>query len=115
MDGKKADGSLVSDEMRRILPIALSLLTAVAVQAEDHWAYNSPVAIELPAKQHPVDALLQRQRKATGTVANRLAEPRQWAIRASFSLTGLPPTAEQIARLEADPKVWPKQIGRAHV
>ncbi len=110
MDGKKADGSLVSDEMRRILPIVLSLLTAVAVQAEDHWAYNSPVAIELPAKQHPVDALLQRQRKATGTVANGLAEPRQWAIRASFSLTGLPPTAEQIARLEADPKVWPKLL-----
>ena len=39
-------------------------LTALAVQAEDHWAYQAPVAVDVPIKQHPVDALLHRQRKA---------------------------------------------------
>lgn len=79
----------------------------MVVQAEDHWAYKAPVAVEVPKQQHPVDALLQQQRKTEGTVANGMAEPRHWAIRASFSLTGLPPSIEQIARFKADPKQWP--------
>ena len=96
--------------MRCLPPIVFSILTACAVQAEDHWAYNPPVAVKVANRQHPVDGLLHQQRKATGTVANLMAEPRQWAIRASFSLTGLPPTMEQIERLEADPKQWPKLL-----
>lgn len=96
--------------MRSILAAAMAGLTAWTVQAEDHWAYNAPLAVEVAKRQHPVDALLHQQRKAAGTVVNLMAEPRQWAIRASFSLTGLPPTMEQIARLEADPKQWPKLL-----
>ena len=54
--------------------------------------------------------MLQRQREKEGTKPNELAEPRLWAIRAEFSLTGLPPTREQIQRLEKDPQQWAKLL-----
>lgn len=91
--------------MRWVLFSSIPLLATA--EPTDHWAYRAPVAVELGTDQHPVDTLLLRQREKFGTVAGPLADPRTWALRASFSLTGLPPTPEQIARLEADPKTWP--------
>ena len=88
----------------------IPVLAASAEEPADHWAYRAPVAVELGTYVHPVDALLQRQREKAGTVAAPLADPRLWALRASFSLTGLPPTPEQVARLEADPSIWPVLI-----
>lgn len=79
-------------------------LTAHAV-AEDHWAYLPPVEVKIPAGDsgHPIDALLGSARKGAGLQSASLAPPRQWIARAAFTLTGLPASAEQIRRIEANP------------
>ncbi|MFK7849677.1 MAG: DUF1549 and DUF1553 domain-containing protein [Akkermansiaceae bacterium] len=96
--------------MRWVFLAGLSVLAALGSEPSTHWSYQSPVAVALPEGVHPVDALLNRERDKAKTKANDIASPRLWALRASFSLTGLPPTQQQIARLEKDPEVWPQLL-----
>ena len=70
---------------------------------EKHWAYLSPVKAEVAVESHPVDALLANAWERSKLVSAKLAPPRQWLERAAFSLTGLPPSDEQLRRIEATP------------
>lgn len=88
------------------MKLACGLIVAIAFNvalAEEplHWAYEAPVTAEISA--HPVDELLDRVRKSKGSERASLAPPRKWVERAAVTLTGLPPSAEQIARIEAKP------------
>jgi hypothetical protein len=73
--------------------------------ADQHWAYAPPIDSTPPgdAATHPIDAFLLDTQKKAGLKPTKLAAPRQWIERASFTLTGLPATQEQIARIEKNP------------
>ena len=90
----------------RISALAASLAFLVApARADDHWAYVPPVDTAFPANSpvHPIDALLAVAQKNVGVQAGKLAPPRTWMERAAYTLTGIPPSPEQIKRIEASP------------
>jgi hypothetical protein len=92
--------------LRRLLASGFLLgLAAALAQGEEraHWAYHAPLAGPIPGTGNPVDVLLGQARKAAGVREGKLAEPRRWVERAAFTLTGLPPTLEQIRRIQAMP------------
>ncbi len=89
--------------MRNFCYLLLSLLPPLLCAAEDHWSYVLPRKPDISIGHHPVDALLEQAQKKAGLLSAPLASPRQWAIRAAYTLTGLPPTTAQIQRLEKDP------------
>ena len=82
--------------------VLLALLSCLSAE-ERHWAYVPPVKAEVPVEAHPVDALLAAAWERSKLVPSKLATPRQWLERAAFSLTGLPPSDEQLGRIEAAP------------
>jgi hypothetical protein len=82
--------------------ILLAVLSCLSAE-EKHWAYMSPVKAEVTVESHPVDALLANAWERSKLVSAKLAPPRQWLERAAFSLTGLPPSDEQLRRIEATP------------
>ncbi|MGC4015343.1 MAG: DUF1549 and DUF1553 domain-containing protein [Luteolibacter sp.] len=72
---------------------------------ELHWSYVPPVAV-LPAGaegKNPVDAFLEDARAKMGLKAAPETPPRQWLERAAYTLTGLPPSEAQMARIEKQP------------
>jgi len=73
--------------------------------SKDHWAYLPPADVKLPADAavHPIDALLAAAWQKAGLKPAALAPPRQWIERAAYTLTGLPPSQDQIRRIEAAP------------
>ncbi len=89
-------------------PVYLALcfvLPPVLGMAEPHWAYLPPVevAIAADAAVHPIDSLLAASWTRTGLKPAKLSPPRQWVERAAYVLTGLPATAAQLQRIEANP------------
>ena len=84
----------------RVAAILLALVSCAAAE-EAHWAYVPPV--KAAASGHPVDALLEQAWKDLKLAPAGPAAPRQWLERAAFTLTGLPPSDEQLRRIEANP------------
>ena len=82
------------------LLFSIAVISAGGEEAR-HWAYEVPVKVAVSG--HPVDGLLAKVREGKGTERAGLASPRNWAERAAITLTGLPPSAEQVARIEANP------------
>ncbi|WP_367871520.1 DUF1549 and DUF1553 domain-containing protein [Luteolibacter sp. Populi] len=78
-------------------------LVSCAAAEEKHWAYVPPVKAEIPAASHPVDALLAASWEQAHLKPAAQSPPRQWLERAAFTLTGLPPSDEQLRRIEANP------------
>ena len=70
----------------------------------DWWAYAPLGAVEVPGDSagHPVDAFLAAGRGAAGLAAAAPATPGALLRRATFDLTGLPPTVEERAAFLAD-------------
>ena len=74
----------------------------------DHWAFAPVTHPEPPPVRdtswptHPVDAFILARLEAAGLKPVRMASPLEWLRRASFDLTGLPPTAEQVAAFGPD-------------
>ena len=62
---------------------------------EGLWAYQPVKKPAVPAGKHPVDALLDVKDPAPA------ADPRTFIRRATFDLTGLPPTPEEVAAFTA--------------
>ena len=87
-----------------VLFASLALLADFA-RAEGHWAYLPPVdtAFFPGSTSHPIDALLAAAQNKVGLKPAKLAPPRNWIERAAYTLTGLPPSPEQIKRIEANP------------
>lgn len=86
----------------RVTLLMLALLSC-AVAEEKHWAYVPPVKAEVPSGANPVDTLLAKAWGEAKLKPAALAPPRQWLERAAFTLTGLPPSDEQLKRIEANP------------
>ena len=84
----------------------------------NHWAYRAPLPVDPPVvndaawAQNPIDAFifdnLQKRRLSPNPQADKLALLR----RASYNLTGLPPTPAQVDDFLSDdgPDAWPRLI-----
>lgn len=79
-------------------------------QSEDLWAFQPLIRPDIPrsegrsadANSHPVDAFIDRKLSEEGLKPVPEAERRTLIRRASYGLTGLPPSVEEIRRFEAD-------------
>ncbi|MDB6077521.1 MAG: Protein of unknown function (DUF1553)/Protein of unknown function (DUF1549)/Planctomycete [Akkermansiaceae bacterium] len=89
----------------RILAISLALAGGLsgAEVTPGHWSYQPPAAVEIPAGTNPVDFLLAASWQKAGLEPAPLAPPRQWLERAAFTLTGLPPSEDQLQKIAAHP------------
>jgi cytochrome c553 len=75
---------------------------------DSHWAWQ-PVVDSAPPEvkdsrfqAHPVDRFLQAKREEKGLATAPPADPRVLARRASFALTGLPPTPDEVEAFASD-------------
>ncbi|MHC4995244.1 MAG: DUF1549 domain-containing protein, partial [Planctomycetota bacterium] len=82
---------------------------------EDLWAYQ-PIKSPMPPKKgvHPIDAFVQRKLDEAGLKPAGEADKLTLIRRATYDLTGLPPTPEEVEVFLADdsPGAWEKLIDR---
>ncbi len=69
----------------------------------DHWAFRKPTKPTVPAGRNPVDHFIADAWTRHGLKPQPPADAKIFLRRLSLDLTGLPPTAEQIAAFERDP------------
>jgi mono/diheme cytochrome c family protein len=91
-------------------------------QPADIWAYLPIMRPKVPSEgissgevQNPIDAFLRAKLKAKGLTPAAPADRRTLLRRATFDLTGLPPTPEDAAGFEsdsADPQAFVKLVSR---
>ena len=86
----------------RVTVVILALVSS-SLAEDKHWAYVPPVKSAIPTGEHPVDALLAEAWGRAKLTPAPQAAPRQWLERAAYTLTGLPPSEEQLRRIEAAP------------
>ncbi|HEV3260230.1 MAG TPA: PSD1 and planctomycete cytochrome C domain-containing protein [Gemmataceae bacterium] len=122
----RRDGKLKMPPRRKLPPAAVATLTswvkmgapwpetkgAVTSRAaawKKHWAFQPVRKPALPVVKNPawiaspVDAFILARLEGKSLTPARPADRRTLIRRASFDLTGLPPTPEEIAAFEADP------------
>lgn len=73
------------------------------------WAYRPLQSVSVPeaaaeAASHPIDAFLNQARQTVGLPAAPRADRRTLIRRATYDLTGLPPTPAEVARFQSDPR-----------
>ncbi len=90
-----------------VAPLAMAETTAPDPDAGRHWAFQPVREVSLPAaadalSAHPIDRFIRARQREAGLVPVAAADRRALIRRASFDLTGLPPTPEQVRRFEAD-------------
>ena len=88
-----------------------SLPPGLPITEEDraHWAYQplkkpTPPAVEGDGVRSPIDAFLAARLREKGLEFSPDADRRALIRRASFDLTGLPPTWEEVEAFVADPR-----------
>lgn len=64
---------------------------------QQHWAYEKPVKVAIPAGQHPIDHLVQKRLAELGLKPSPRAEARTLVRRLHFDLLGLPPKASEVS------------------
>lgn len=75
---------------------------------DEHWAFKPMKDVPVPEvenqdwSKHPIDAFIYQSLTQAGLQPNSSATPAALLRRAYYSLTGLPPTAEQIKQFESD-------------
>src|SRR5947209_7700600 len=97
------------------LLVALVAVPAGAASPADHWAWKRPVRPPVPAgAANPIDAFVRAKLTAAGLTPAPPATREQLIRRATFDLTGLPPTPEEVAAFANDrsPDAWEKVIDR---
>ena len=100
--------------MFRIVPL-IALLLAPAARADDHWAWKKPTRPQVPAgAANPIDAFVNARLSAARLAPAPRATPEQLLRRATFDLTGLPPTPDELDAFLRDrtPDAWAKVIDR---
>lgn len=81
---------------------------AAAVKADFHWAFQPVVRPSVPKGAHAdwpksdIDRFVFARLTQAGLSAAAEASPRALIRRATFDLTGLPPTAKEVARFEVE-------------
>lgn len=85
------------------LSLAILALASSALADGGHWAYAPPVKAVVQEGAHPVDVLLADLWQKNHLKPASLAPPRQWLERAAYTLTGLPPSEDQLRRIEVSP------------
>jgi len=74
-----------------------------AEAARRHWAFQPVSDPTVPAGTgHPIDAFIREKLDDSGLEPSPKADPRTLLRRLSYSLTGLPPTFEEIAAFESE-------------
>ncbi len=63
---------------------------------QKHWAFEAPVKAAVPASAHPIDAFIGARLKDEGLAMSPEADRETLIRRASFALTGLPPTIREV-------------------
>jgi mono/diheme cytochrome c family protein len=88
---------------------------ATATAANTWWAFKKPVRPAVPSgSANPIDAFIDQKLRASGIPAAAQADRLTLIRRASYDLTGLPPTREQIDQFVNDksPQAWESAIDR---
>jgi hypothetical protein len=93
---------------------------AIAAAAKTHWAFQMPVAAPVPTVKNaawvktPIDALVAVKLEAKGLKPAPPADKATLLRRATVDLTGVPPTAEELAAFAADtaPDAFAKAVDR---
>ncbi|MEQ8211267.1 MAG: PSD1 and planctomycete cytochrome C domain-containing protein [Lacipirellulaceae bacterium] len=93
---------------------------AEGAEYERHWAFDSPERPETPQvnrpdwNKHPIDRFVLAKLQERGWEPSPQADRRTLLRRASFDLTGLPPTPEQIQEFLDDesPDAWSHALDR---
>ena len=94
--------------------------TSINATTKAFWSYKPLVRPVAPRVKHPtwsknpIDAFLYREMAKEGLTPNGPASRQQLIRRASFGITGLPPTLEEVRAFENDksPQAWEKVIDR---
>jgi len=83
----------------------MALAFVFPAQGKEHWAYLplQQASIEVNSAQHPIDQILAPVHKNSKIVPNQLTTPQAWLQRAAYTLTGLPPSIDQLSRLDSSP------------
>ena len=87
---------------------------------QKHWAFEAPVAPELPKVKNegwlrnPVDRFILARLEKEGLAPHAEANRTTLIRRVAFTLTGLPPTIKEIAEFEADqsPQAYENMVDR---
>ena len=90
---------------------------SAGAEYEPHWAFQSlkaPALPEVPAAVHPIDRLVRTRLAERGIAPQPEADRIGLIRRAAFDVTGLPPTAEEVAAFVADdsPEAYEKLLDR---
>ncbi|MFO0999417.1 MAG: PSD1 and planctomycete cytochrome C domain-containing protein [Planctomycetaceae bacterium] len=89
-------------------------------KAMEHWAFqpvkdvDPPQVSDIEWSKNSIDAFIRARQEAAGVRAAPLADKRTLIRRATFDLTGLPPTPEEVDAFEQDssPEAFAKLIDR---
>ncbi|MEY3392410.1 MAG: hypothetical protein RLZZ322_1259, partial [Verrucomicrobiota bacterium] len=96
---------------RKVTPAQIELIRRWIAQGapyEKHWAFVPPTKAAVPKVadpawvRQPFDRFVLAKLEAEKLKPSPEAKPAAWLRRASFDLTGLPPTPAEIAAFEAD-------------
>ena len=77
-------------------------------QGRDYWAFRPLKPVTVPSVKNaawaktPIDRFILAKQEAVKVTPSRPASPEQLLRRATFDLTGLPPTVEEVAAFVAD-------------
>ncbi len=108
---------------KQVTPQEASLLKRWIEQGagyEGHWAFLAPQRPSIPAVQQaswpktPIDHFILRRLEAAGLKPAAQADRRTLIRRATFDLTGLPPTPEEVMSFvnDPDPHAYEKLVDR---
>ena len=102
------------------IPVGEPAIKNDARPATDHWAFAPPRLPPLPASANsawitsPIDAFILTKLEEAGLQPAPVADRRQLIRRATFDLTGLPPTLDEVAAFLADksPQAFARVVER---
>jgi hypothetical protein len=77
-------------------PYPAAVAKAPAADPANHWAFRPVVRPDVPKGANPIDLLVRVRLAAAGLTPAPPAEPRALIRRATFDLTGLPPTPAEV-------------------
>jgi mono/diheme cytochrome c family protein len=80
----------------------LKLWIQAGARWNEHWAFVAPKKAPVPNGTNPIDHFIRERLKKDSLAANPAAPKTAWLRRATFDLTGLPPTPKEIDVFLAD-------------